>query len=170
MKTHVFSKINNAIKMSVKQIHQIKQTVWRVIGVTFLAASFVQMAAAVGMVVQGPTVLYDGPSAAAKKMLILGAGHPLREISRAAGWRKVITYTNDGGWVRESQVAQKRAVVVDANLAAVRSSPSPTAAEVFQVRQGVVLEVLRETNGWLEVLHADGETGYMLLAEAWTNY
>lgn len=126
-------------------------------------------AAASGWVLQAPAVLYDGPSERALPLLILTAGHPLRQISRVDGWRKVSIADGDSGWVRERHTRSLRAAVVTAATAAVRLSPSAAAAEVFYARKGVILEVLRVAGGWLEVAHADGETGYVARADVWLN-
>ncbi|MGI9307346.1 MAG: SH3 domain-containing protein [Gammaproteobacteria bacterium] len=126
-------------------------------------------AAAEGFVLRAPAVLFDGPSREAAKLFILDAGHPLRQVSRVDGWRKAQLHGGEIGWVQDSLARQKRAAVVAEDLAAVRVSPSPSAAPVFYARKGVILEVLGESDGWLEVLHAGGETGYAPSAALWKN-
>ena len=139
--------------------------------VFFAACFFVAGgAAAAGLVTREPVVLFDGPSENAKKVLILGASHPLKEISRQHGWRKVWNYAGDGGWVQAKHLRPIKMAVATAELSAARAMPSEGAAEVFYVRRGVALEVLGERGGWLEVLHPEGETGHMRAADAWVNY
>ena len=135
-----------------------------------LALLLVAPAMAEGLVLRAPAVLYDGPSERALPLLILTGGHPLRPISGVDGWRKVAIAAGANGWVRERHARSLRAAVVTAKTAAVRLSPAAAAAEVFYARQGVVLEVLRAAGGWLEVAHADGETGYVAHADVWLNH
>ena len=127
-------------------------------------------AVAEGAVLRSPAVLYDSHSEQATPLLILSAGHPLRFVSRVDGWRKVSLFTGETGWVRERFVREKRAAIVAADIAAARTLPSSLSPEVFYARRGVALEVLRTAGAWLEVLHPDGETGYIAAADLWTNY
>ncbi len=138
--------------------------------VMLLCAVAAAPASATGAVLREPAVLYDSHSERATPLFILAAGHPLREVSRVDGWRKVSLFTGESGWVRERFVRAARAAAVSAEMTAARSSPSFSAPEVFYARRGVVLEVLRTEGAWLEVLHSDGETGYAPAAELWTNY
>ena len=126
-------------------------------------------AAAEGVVLRAPGVLYDAPSAQARGLFVLTAGYPLKEISRVDGWRKVGLPDGANGWIKDSLALPKRAAVVVAEMAAAKFSPAPDAAEVFYARKGVVLEVLGEKSGWTEVLHPDGETGFISAADLWTN-
>lgn len=134
------------------------------------AVAMVATAAGESAVLREPAVLYDSHSAQATPLFILGAGYPLREVSRVDGWRKVSLFTGESGWVRERLVRAARAAAVSVEMTAARASPVNSAPEVFYARRGVILEVLQTRGGWLEVLHADGETGYVPAADLWTNY
>lgn len=133
------------------------------------AVSF-SVAAADGLVLRTPAVLFDSHSSNARKLFVLSAGYPLREITRVDGWRKVSLPAGESGWVREQVVRSAKGAVVSVELAAVKTSPSPSAPEVFYARQGVALEVLKVLGPWVEVLHPDGETGYVSVADVWLNY
>lgn len=135
-----------------------------------LLCALTNAALADGAVLREPAVLYDAHSERATPLFILAAGHPLREVSRVDGWRKVSLFTGESGWVRERFVRAAKAAAVSAEMTAARSSPAASAPEVFYARRGVVLEVLRADGAWLEVLHPDGETGYAPAADLWTNY
>ena len=135
-----------------------------------LAMALPTAMAADSLVLHEPATLYDGPSSQATPLLILTAGYPLKEISRVDGWRKVIIDSGDSGWVRELYLRQKPAAIVTADTIVARSSPSPAAPAVFYGRRNLTLDVLGEKNGWVEVLHADGETGYVLFSDVWVNY
>lgn len=127
-------------------------------------------AAAGGWRATAPAVLYDAPSAAAGKLLILSGGHPLREISRVDGWRKVTIFSGEIGWVREEKTAPFEAVVVVSDRAAARVAPNAAAAAVFFAQRGVVLEALEAfADGWIKTVHPDGEVGFVQVGDGWVN-
>ena len=141
----------------------------RFIGLLLTLALISAPATARGLQTREPAVLFDAPSAKARPLFILAGGYPVRELSRIAGWRKVSTVDGDNGWVQAKIVSPLRAAVVIADQAAIRQAPNSGAPMVFYAQSGVLLEVLGDARGWLEVLHADGETGYITAAEVWVN-
>jgi SH3-like domain-containing protein len=123
-----------------------------------------------GIITTLPTPIYDAPSAKARAKVILSGGHPLRQISRVHGWRKVRNFANEEGWVAETDIRDSWHAVVTTERADIRVDPSDTADLVFHARKGVVLEVLaRAHGGWLQVLHVDGESGYVRRGDLWLN-
>ena len=78
-----------------------------------------------------PTTLFDGPSKKANPRFILSGGYPLKEISRVHGWRKVLIFSGEIGWVREKKTRPQQAVVVKNNNAAVRFEPSDDSPPIF---------------------------------------
>ncbi|MCH9705014.1 MAG: hypothetical protein K0U15_02655 [Proteobacteria bacterium] len=118
-----------------------------------------------------PTAMYDAPSQQAKPLLILSGRHPLVELSKVHGWHKVTTYQGETGWVASDMLQAARSVVVVADRAAVRVDPHAAAAAIFFARRGVVLDVLSEdAQGWLKVVHQDGDVGYIQLSDSWKNF
>lgn len=119
-----------------------------------------------------PTTLFDGPSKKANPRFILSGGYPLKEISRVHGWRKVLIFSGEIGWVREKKTRPQQAVVVKNNNAAVRFEPSDDSPPIFFAVSNVVLDVLskKARPGWLHVLHVNGESGYIAVTDVWLNY
>ena len=119
-----------------------------------------------------PAIMYDAPSREARPMLIFAGGFPLSEVSRVHDWYKVASYNGDIGWVAAEKLAAVRNAIIVVDRAAVRAEPHPAALAVFFARRGVVLEVLRTDvgNGWMKVLHQDGEVGYLRRSDSWRNF
>jgi SH3-like domain-containing protein len=112
-------------------------------------------------------VLYDAPSTKAQKLFVLSRDYPVEVIVKVEGWSKVRDDTGEFAWVENKQLSDKRTVMVRANGAEARQSPSDSAALVFTVDKGVVLELASSSAGWARVRHPDGETGYIKVGQLW---
>lgn len=127
-------------------------------------------AVAEGLLTRTPAVLYDGPATNAKPLIIVSGNQPLRQISKIHGWHKVSTYAGDTGWVAADDLRAGNYSVVLADRAAVFAQPSAESAVVFYAKRGVVVEVLGNNGGWLQVVHQDGEVGYLAPRQVWLNH
>ena len=115
------------------------------------------------------TVLYDAPSASAKKILIMSQFYPLEVIVNLGDWIKVRDAQGAISWIEAKNLAAKRTVMVVANNAEIRAEASATSTLLATLDKDVLLEVVdtKLTNGWLKVKHRDGITGFVLVASVW---
>lgn len=117
---------------------------------------------------QRPTILYDAPSSAADKVVIVSSGYPLEKVVSTAGWVKVRDETGKLAWVEESALGSKRTLMVNTQVAQVMEKPSEDASIKFRVSRGVVLDMLQPgEGGWVKVRHADGQEGYLKISDVW---
>ncbi|NOS98027.1 MAG: hypothetical protein HOP25_06100 [Methylotenera sp.] len=114
-------------------------------------------------------VLYDAPSSAAKKVLLLSQYYPVEIVVNLGDWLKVRDAEGGLNWVEAKQLSAKRMVLVSTNNAEIRHAADVTSKLIATVDKAVVLEVadLKLNNGWLKVKHRDGVTGYILLSATW---
>ena len=115
------------------------------------------------------TVLYDAPSASAKKILILGQLYPLEVIVNLGDWIKVRDAQGAISWIEAKNLSPKRTVMVVAANAEIRAESNPASALLATLDKDVVLEIAdaRLSNGWLKVKHRDGITGFVLVTSVW---
>jgi SH3-like domain-containing protein len=126
------------------------------------------MAAQYRSVGDEPTILYDAPSAKAKRVFVLGAGYPVEVIVVVEGWTKIRDAGGSMGWVETKALGTKRNVVVRANVAEVRGAADGGAKVAFKVARGVMLEWVETLpGGWVRVRHADAGQGFMQSSELW---
>ncbi|MBM3357889.1 MAG: hypothetical protein FJY54_09205 [Betaproteobacteria bacterium] len=119
-------------------------------------------------VAENAAVLYDAPSAKAKKLYVVSRGYPLEVIVVVEGWSKVRDASGELSWIESKQLSDRRTVMIKAPLAQIREGVDDAAAVVFQARQNVVLELLEVVSGsWLRVRHPDGQTGFIRVAQVW---
>ncbi len=113
-------------------------------------------------------VLYDAPSAKAKKLYVASRGTPLDVITFDAGWAKVRDASGELTWVERKSLSEARTVVVSAPVADVRTQPADAAPLAFQAQSGVVLELVEAgASGWVRVRHRDGTAGFARIGQLW---
>jgi SH3-like domain-containing protein len=114
-------------------------------------------------------VLYDAPSNAAKKVLLLSQNYPVEVIVNLGDWLKVRDAQGALNWVEAKQLSNKRTVMVTVSKAEIRQSADASSNLVATVEKDVVLEVAdaKLSNGWLKIKHRDGVAGYILISSTW---
>ena len=112
-------------------------------------------------------VLYDAPSAKARKLFIVSKGYPLEVAVQVEGWIKVRDATGVLSWVEAKALDTARNVLVR-TAAAVRQKPADDAPIAFEVQRDVLLELVEAARGdWVHVRHRDGVAGYVRAADVW---
>ncbi len=113
-------------------------------------------------------VLYDAPSAQAKKLFIVGQQYPVEIIVNLGDWIKVRDSRGDLAWIDARQLSPKRSVVVTAPQAEVREAADDASRLVFRAEKDVALELIEVgTSGWARVRHRDGLSGYVQISRVW---
>lgn len=138
-----------------------------VVAAAFGATAASAMAAEFRSVSESAAVLYDAPSAKAKKLYVVNHGYPLEVVVVVEGWSKVRDASGELTWIESRQLAERRTVLVKAPLAQVREVTDDNAPVVFQAQQFVLLELLEVAGGWLRVRHRDGQAGYVRVTQVW---
>jgi len=119
-------------------------------------------------VAENAAVLYDAPSAKAKKLYVVSHGYPVEVLVMVEGWSKVRDAAGELTWIESKQLSDKRTVMVRMPLAQVREAADDNAPVAFQAQQNVLLELLEvASGGWLRVRHRDGQSGYVRVAQVW---
>jgi SH3-like domain-containing protein len=119
-------------------------------------------------VAENAAVLYDAPSAKAKKLYVVSHGYPVEVVVVVEGWSKVRDANGEMSWIESKLLSDKRTVMVRMPLAQVREAADDNAPVAFQAQQNVLLELLEMAGGgWLRVRHRDGQSGYVRVAQVW---
>ena len=119
-------------------------------------------------VAENAAVLYDAPSAKAKKRYILGRGYPVEVVVVVEGWTKVRDAGGELAWIETRSLSERRSVMVKTTLADVRTAAEDKAPLAFQAEQNVLLDLNELTGtGWARVTHRDGQTGYIKVSVVW---
>ena len=116
---------------------------------------------------ENAAILYDAPSAKAKKLFVVSQGYPFEVVVVVEGWSKVRDAGGELTWIESRHLADRRTVLVKAPLAQVRETADDGAPMVFQAQQNVLLDLLEVTGGWLRVRHRDGQAGFVRATQVW---
>lgn len=137
--------------------------------ITLMLAPVVALALEFKSVAAPKAILYDAPSSAAKKILLLSQGYPVEIIVDLGEWLKVLDAQGSISWIEAKQLSGKRTVMVISANAEMRSSADAASSLLATLEKDVVLEIgdTKLTNGWLKVKHRDGMTGFILISSVW---
>lgn len=139
-----------------------------------VAAALVAVAAAPAWalefrsIAENAAVLYDAPSAKARKLYVVGRGYPVEVVVVIEGWAKVRDANGELTWIESRFLADKRTVMIKVPLAQIHQSADDGAPVVFQAEQNVILELMDVVSGgWVRVRHRDGQAGFVKAAQVW---
>lgn len=119
-------------------------------------------------VAESAAVLYDAPSAKAKKLYVVSHGYPVEVVVQVEGWSKVRDASGEMTWIESKLLSDKRTVMVRQPLVQVREAADDNAPVAFQAQQNVLLELLEVAGGgWLKVRHRDGASGFIRISQVW---
>ena len=119
-------------------------------------------------VAENAAVLYDAPSAKARKLYVVNPGYPVEVVVVVEGWVKVRDASGELAWIESKHLTDRRTVMVKVPLAQVHQSADESAPVVFQAQQNVILELVDVVSGgWLRVRHRDGEVGFVKVEQVW---
>jgi SH3-like domain-containing protein len=113
-------------------------------------------------------VLYDAPSAKARKIFIVNRGYPLEVVVQVEGWTKVRDASGALSWAEAKTLDNSRSVLVRAAAVTLRQKPADDAPATAEIRRDVLLDVVEAAaGGWIHVKHRDGAAGYVRAADVW---
>jgi SH3-like domain-containing protein len=126
------------------------------------------LAADLRSVSERAAVLYDAPSARAKKLYVVGQHYPLEVVVNLDAWVKVRDVSGEMTWIEKKALSERRTLIVTVAMADVRQAADEKSALVFQAREGVILELAEiGASGWVRVQHRDGQGGYIRGNQVW---
>jgi SH3-like domain-containing protein len=91
---------------------------------------------------------------------------PLQVTAEHGHWRRVVDRDGAGGWVHFSLLSGVRTVLIEEDLAALRTRPLPDAPEVARLEAGVVARLGTCGPDWCRI-SAGGYRGWMPKSDLW---
>lgn len=91
---------------------------------------------------------------------------PLRITAEFGHWRRVEDNEGQGGWIHYSLLSGVRTVLVEEDMAALRTRPEPDAPVLAQAQAGVIARLGACEADWCEI-SADGGDGWVAKSALW---
>jgi SH3-like domain-containing protein len=113
-------------------------------------------------------ILWDGPSAKARKLYVATKGTPVELVSAQENWSKVRDDKGNMAWIENKSLSSTRTLLVRAERAQVRARAEEKSPLVFEADKDVILEWQEPgPAGWVKVKHRDGQSGYVRIGQVW---
>jgi len=93
--------------------------------------------------------------------------HPFLIVKKKKDWYEVKDFEGDTAWIHKSLVSNIRTVISTKAKCNVRSKPNKESRVVLRVERGVPFRVLKRKGKWINIEHADGETGWIYNTLVW---
>lgn len=93
--------------------------------------------------------------------------YPVMVFEKKGGWCRIKDFEGDEGWIEGSLLGKVNTVIVKVPKCNVRSGPGTEFEIAFSVTKGIPFKVLQTKGQWLQVEHADGDSGWVIKTLVW---
>ena len=134
----------------------------------FLPAAAIEMVSVTGDDIN----MRSGPGTNYKTMWELGNGFPLIVLKRSGQWLRVRDFEGTIGWLHKDVVSKSPHMIVKVHKNSkkrinIRSGPGTKYRIVAKAYYGVVFETLQQKDGWVQIQHEKGVTGWVNRSLLW---
>jgi SH3-like domain-containing protein len=109
----------------------------------------------------------QGPGTDHERLWQVEENFPLKVVGRSRQWLRTEDFVGDEGWIYAPLTDGRPAVVVEVDLANVRSGPGARYPVRFKAEWGAGFHVLDRRGKWLRIEHADGDDGWIHQSVVW---
>lgn len=93
--------------------------------------------------------------------------YPIRVLKRKGHWCQFKDFEGDTGWISGKLVKNIATVITKKEKCNIRSGPSTRYEIVFTAEKGIPFRVLKRKGKWIQIRHADGDTGWIYNSLVW---
>jgi len=92
---------------------------------------------------------------------------PLQVLSKDGKWARIKDFEGDSGWIFAPLLSKKQTAIVKVKSANMRSGPGKNYEITATVKYGVVFNLVAQENGWAQLKHEDGTSGWIHASLLW---
>ncbi len=118
-------------------------------------------------VAAGTANVRSGPGTKNDQLWQVEKYYPVMVVEKKGGWCRIKDFEGDEGWIEASLLDKTNTVIVRVPKCNVRSGPGTEHETLFSVTKGIPFKVLQTKGQWLQVEHADGDSGWVMKNLVW---
>jgi len=118
-------------------------------------------------VVAGTANVRSGPGTKNDQLWQVEKYYPVLVVEKQSGWCRIKDFEGDEGWIEGSLLDKTPSVIVRVPKCNVRSGPGTEHETLFSATKGIPFKVLQTKGQWLQVEHADGDSGWVMKNLVW---
>ncbi len=111
--------------------------------------------------------LRSGPGTKYEVLWQVEQYHPFLVVQKKGNWYKIKDFESDMAWIHKSLLGNFKSLITTRSKSNVRKEPSTKSKIVFTVERGVPFRELKRKGQWIQIRHADGETGWIFHSLVW---
>ena len=131
----------------------------------FFFMSSIAMAARVSVSVPVANIR-SGPGGTYEVLWKVERHHPFEIIKTSGVWYRFRDFEGDEGWIHKSLVSKTPSIITKKKCN-VRLKPSTASDILFTVEKGIPFKIIKKKGVWINVKHADGDTGWIHKTLVW---
>jgi SH3-like domain-containing protein len=109
----------------------------------------------------------SGPNAKSEVLWQVERYYPILVIEKKGPWHRFRDIDGHQGWIHKSLIDTTATVIVRVRRANLRFGPGTENAIVFDAEKGTPFKVLERKKDWINVQHADGDSGWIFKSLVW---
>lgn len=109
----------------------------------------------------------SGPNTEATVLWQVEKYYPVIVIEKKGDWYRFRDFEGDVGWIHASLLGAIKTVIVKADQCNVRTGPGTKFSIAFKVNKGIPFKIVQTRGKWIEVQHADGDSGWIHKSLVW---
>ncbi len=109
----------------------------------------------------------SGPSEDSDLLWKVEAYYPMLVLEKTGSWYQFKDFEGDVGWIYARLVNNDESVITIKDDCNVRSGPGTKYDIVFKTEVGIPFKILKKKGKWLNVLHTDGDRGWIHTSLVW---
>lgn len=111
----------------------------------------------------------SAPSESGDLLWKVEAYYPMLVLEKKGDWYNFRDFEGDEGWIYAPLVNNDESVITIKDDCNVRSGPGTGYDILFKTEVGIPFKVLKKKGKWLNVLHTDGDRGWIHKSLVWPN-
>lgn len=92
---------------------------------------------------------------------------PMRVLETSTDWYRFKDFEGDEGWIHQSLTTAAETVITRKAECNIRKGPGTRFAVLLTVDAGIPFKIIRKKGPWLNIMHADGDQGWIHQSLVW---